>query len=143
MTPTHYFAGVTHFQVLLNLLLSNVNISTLEEFNAVQTNMMHKGGSKPRHLAQSWRCISTCPLIAKAMDLHVYGLHRLEWEVAAAPTQFMRDRSSYELCALAFTFDSSLKECVIREVFEAANKVPSQSILYIANRLAYRKTYLK
>ena len=40
-------------------------------------------------------------------------------------------------------FDSSLKEHIVREVFNAVGEIPSQSILYIANRLASRKTYLK
>ena len=88
MSPTHYLAagsaGVSHFQALLNLLVKNVNLSTIEEFNAVWAVMLHKGGSKPRHLAQSWHCISTCPLVAKAMDLHVYGLHKQQWDEVAA-----------------------------------------------------------
>ena len=162
MSPTHYLAagptGVSHFQGLLNILVKNVNLSTIEEVNAVWAVMLHKGGSKPRQLAQSWRCISTCPLVAKAMDLHVFNLHKQQWNDAAAPTQFMKDGSSHEVCALALTetlihsshnlhrpvihtyldtkaaFDSSLKEHVVREVFNAADKVPSQSILYIANR---------
>ena len=71
------------------------------------------------------------------MDLHVYGLHKHQWDDAAAPTQYMRDGSSHEICALALTetlvlssrnlklpvvhiyldtkaaFDSSLKEHVV------------------------------
>ena len=107
MSPTHYLAagptGVSHFQALLNMLVKNVNLSTLEEFNAVWAVMLHKGGSKPRHLAQSWRCISTCPLVAKAMDLHVYGIHKQQWDDVAAPTQYMRDGSSHKVCTLALT----------------------------------------
>ena len=79
----------------------------------------------------------------------------------------MRDGSSHEVCALALTealvhsarnlrlpiihtyldtkavFDSSLKEHAVREIYQAASEVPSQSILYIANRLSSRKTFLK
>ena len=101
------------------------------------------------------------------MDLHVFNLHKIQWDEAAAPTQFMKDGSSHDVCALALTetlvhsshslqlpvvhtyldtkaaFDSSLKEHVVREVFNAAGEVPSQSILYIVNRLSSRKTYLK
>ena len=80
ITPTHYLAagipGVTHFQALLNLLISNINLASLEEVNSAWAVMRHKGGSKPSHLAKSWRCISTCPLVAKAMDLYVYNLHK-------------------------------------------------------------------
>ena len=101
------------------------------------------------------------------MDLHVYNLHKQEWDNMAAPTQYMKDGSSHEVCALSLTgalihsshnlklpvvhtyldtkaaFDSSLKEHVVREVFNAVGTVPSQSILYIANRLSSRKTFLK
>ena len=101
------------------------------------------------------------------MDLHVNGLHKPQWDEVAAPTQYMRDGSSHEVCALALTealvhsshnlrlpiihtyldtkaaFDSSLKEHMVHEVYYAAGKVPSQSILYIANRLTSRKTFLK
>ena len=171
MSPTHYLAagamGMSHFQSLLNILVRNVNLSIVEEFNAVWVVMLHKGGSKPRYQAQSWRCISTCPLVAKAMDLHVYNIHKQEWDDVAAPSQYMKDGSSHEVCALALTeallhsshnlklhvvhtyldtkaaFDSSLKENMVQEVCNAAGKVPSQSILYTANRLSLRKTFLK
>ena len=68
ITHTHYLAtgvsGVTHFQALLNQLISNINLATLEEVNLAWAVMCHKGGSKPWQLAKSWRCIWTCPLIA-------------------------------------------------------------------------------
>ena len=169
ITPTHYLAvgvcGVTHFQALLNLLVTNVNLATLEEINLAWAVMRHKGGSKPQHLTKSWRCISTCPLVAKAMDLYVFGLHKEEWEAVATPTQFMRDGSSHELCALALpeaishstknlklpivhvyldkesAFDSTLKEHIVSAAFSASNHTPSQSILYLAHQLSSRKTF--
>ena len=171
ITPTHYLAvgvcGVTHFQALLNLLVTNVNLATLEEINLAWAVMRHKGGSKPQHLTKSWRCISTCPLVAKAMDLYVFGLHKEECEAVATPTQFMRDGSSHELCALALpeaishstknlklpivhvyldkesAFDSALKEHIVSAAFSASNHTPSQSILYLAHWLSCRKTFLK
>ena len=55
MSPTHYLAsgtmGVSHCQALLNTLVKNVNLSTLEELNLAWVVMLHKGGSKPRHLS--------------------------------------------------------------------------------------------
>ena len=171
ITPTHYLTvgvcGVTHFQALLNLLVSNVNLATLKEINSAWAVMRHQGGSKPHHLAKSWRCISTCPLVAKAMDLYVYGLHKEQWEAVATPTQFMRDSSSHELCDLTLTeaithstrnlklpiihiyldkesaFNSALKEHIISAAFSASNQTPSQSILYLAHHLSSRMTYLK
>ena len=73
ITPTHYLAmgepGVIYFQSLLTLLIDNVNLAALEELNAVWAVMLHKERTKPNHLARSWRYISTCPLLAKAMYL--------------------------------------------------------------------------
>lgn len=101
------------------------------------------------------------------MDLHILNLHKEQWATAAAPTQFMWEGSSHELAALALmealihctknlklpvvhvyldklsAFDTALKEHIIREIFTAAHHIPSQSILYMANRLSSRKTYLK
>ena len=55
ISPTHYLAagttGISHFQALLNTLVKNVNLSTLEELNLAWVVMLHKGGSKPRHLS--------------------------------------------------------------------------------------------
>ena len=80
ITTIHYLAGgkagISHFQALFNLIIKNVNVSTLKKLNAAWAIMLYKGGAKPRHLAKSWRCISTCPLLAKAMDLYVYRLHK-------------------------------------------------------------------
>ena len=37
------------------------------------------------------------------MDLHIYGIHKQHWDDVLAPTQYMRDGSSHEICALALT----------------------------------------
>ena len=90
------------------------------------------------------------------------SLHKTQWDEANAPTQYMRDGSSHELCSLLLTeiivhstknlkkpvvvsfldtkatFDSARKEHVIREIFEAANFILSQTIIYMAHRLALR-----
>ena len=94
------------------------------------------------------------------------SLHKTQWEEATALTQYMREGSSHEMCYLLFTeiivhssrnlkkpvvvsfldtkaaFDSARKEYVIREIFEAANFIPSQSIIYMAHRLASQWTFL-
>ena len=170
ISPLHYLnagvAGVLHFQALLNILITDVELSTAEQFNAAWAVVLYKGGSKPKHLAKSWRCISSCPLVAKALDLHVFTLMKPQWDAASASTQFMKDGSSHELCALALTevivystknlkkpvfqvyldkeaaFDSAHKEHIIRRVFQAAGECPSQLVLYLANRLSSRSTYL-
>ena len=54
-TPLHYLKagvlGITHFMNILNLVVENVNMSTLEELNSMWSIMLYKGGSKPRGLS--------------------------------------------------------------------------------------------
>ena len=167
----HYLAGgpsaLKHFTSLLNLLIANVNLTSVKELNADWSIMLHKGHNKPCSLSRSWRCISTCPLVAKALDLHIANLHQENWSSSAAPNQFMKKGSSHELAALLLTeavcyatltlgitfwvlfldkqaaFDMVLKEHVITGAYAAAGHRADQSLLYLANRLSSRRTYLQ
>ena len=107
ISARHYLkagpAGHEHFASLLNLIISNINLSTAAELNSAWSVMLHKGHSKPGSLCRSWRCISTCPLVPKALDLYVSDLHSNNWVLASAPTQFMTKGSSHELAALLVT----------------------------------------
>ena len=160
-------AGHQHFAALLNLVISNINLSTEADLNSTWSVMLHKGHGKPRSLCRSWRCISTCPLVPKALDLYVSDLHSDNWMIASAPTQFMTKGSSHELAALLLTeticyatltlgialwvllldkqsaFDSVLKEHILAEAYIAAGYHADQSLLYMANRLATRRTFLQ
>ena len=160
-------AGILHFTFLLNLLIAYVNLTTAKEVNSAWAIMLHKGHGKPRSAARSWRCISTCPLIAKVLDLYVADLHCSHWSSAAAATQFMTRGSSHELASLLLTeaityatialgitlwvllldkqaaFDSVLKEHVITAAYSAAGHRADQSLLYMANRLSSRRTFLQ
>ena len=171
ISARHYCAagvpGVQHFTALLNLIISNINLSSAPELNSAWSIMLYKGHNKPRTLCRSWRCISSCPLISKVMDLYVSDLHRSGWSLASAPTQFMTRGSSHELAALLLTeaisyatltlgialwvllldkqsaFDSVLKEHIITEAYTAAGHQADRSLLYMAHRLASRRTYLQ
>ena len=166
----HYLAagtnGINHFTHILNLLISDLNTSSVPEVNSAWSIMLHKGHGKPRSSSRSWRCISTCPLLAKALDLKVAAMQRDNWTTASANTQFMARGSSHELAALLLTeaiihatltlniplyvllldkqaaFDSVLKEHVIFSAFSAAGS-GDQSLLYMANRLTSRLTYVE
>ena len=87
--------------------------------------------------------------------------------LASAPTQFMTKGSSHELAALFLTeticyatltlgialwvllldkqsaFNSVLKEHILNEAYVAAGHHADQSLLYMANRLATRRTFLQ
>ena len=160
-------AGLHHFAAILNLLIANVNLTSAEELNSAWAIMLHKGHGKPRSSCRSWRCISTCPLVAKALDLYVADLHQDDWSEAAAPTQFMKTGSSHELASLLLTesivyatltlgialwvllldkqaaFDSVLKEHVIAGAYAANGHKADASLLYLANRLSSRRTFLQ
>ena len=160
-------AGHAHFAALLNLIISNINLSTAAELKSAWSIILHKGHNKPRFLCHSWRCISTCPLVPKVLDLYVSDLHWDNWLFASAPTQFMTRGSSHELAALLLTevicyatltlgialwvllldkqsaFDSVLKEHILSEAYSAAGHKADQSLLYMANRLATRRTFLQ
>ena len=165
VSSRHYLAAGS--ASLLNLLICNINLSTVLELNSAWSVMLHKGHNKPRSLCRSWRCISTCPLVSKVLELYVSDLHRDNWCSASAPTQFMTKGSSHELAALLFTevicyatltlgialwvllldkqsaFDSVLKEHILSEAYTAAGYQADQSLLYLANRLATRRTFLQ
>ena len=65
ISARHYLkagaAGHEHFASLLNLIISNINLSTAAELNSAWSVMLHKGHSKPRSLWRSWRCIHLSP----------------------------------------------------------------------------------
>ena len=94
-------------------------------------------------------------------------LHSDNWMLASAPTQFMTKGSSHELASLLLTetvcyatltlgialwvllldkqsaFDSVLKEDILAAAYTAAGYQADQSLLYMANRLATRRTFLQ
>ena len=159
--------GLLHFTSLINHLIADTNLASVPEMNSAWSIMLHKGHGKPRGSSRSWRCISTCPLLAKALDLHMANLQRANWAAAAAPTQFMAPGSSHELAALLLTeaisyatntlrtplwvlfldkkaaFDSVLKEHVINAAFSASGHHGDPSLSYLATRLDNRRTYLE
>ena len=103
--------GATHFSQLLNILIENVNLSTLEDLNKVWAVILHKGHGKDRESDRSYRTISTCTLLAKALDKYVGGLYESDWLDAQAETQFQGPGSSHELAALLLT------ECIQFSLF--------------------------
>ena len=171
ISARHYLmagpAGHEHFAALLNMIITNINLSTAADLNSTWSIMLHKGHGKPRSLCRSWRCISTCPLVSKALDLYVSDLQGDNWVLASAPTQFMNSGSSHELASLLLTeticyatltlgialwvllldkqsaFDSVLKEHILSEAYSAADNHADQSLVYMANRLTNRRTFLQ
>ena len=79
ITAQHYVnagnAGHNHFLLLLNTLIEDLNNISITELNKVYAIILYKGHNKDKCSDRSYRTISTCPLLAKALDLYVRGLN--------------------------------------------------------------------
>ena len=67
--------GTIHFVFLLNSIISLINSSSVAELNTILANMLHKGHDKDPEIDRSWRTISCCPFLAKAMDMYLVELN--------------------------------------------------------------------
>ena len=95
--------GVRYFQFLLNYILSNVNNATVEELNIAHGVILYKGHQRDRKCHRSYRTISTCPLLAKALDLYIRDFFLPQWNSTTASTQYQTSGSSHELASLMIT----------------------------------------
>ena len=107
ITARHYLnagsEGLSHFNLLLNAIIDNVNNATLEELNLVLGLILHKGHGKEKTSDRSYRTISTCPFMAKATDLYLHDLYHTHWDSCQADTQYQGHGSNHELAALLVT----------------------------------------
>ena len=166
ITPLHYIhageEGLHHYASLLNMFITDVNNSTLEELNTVLGIILYKGHRKDKSSDRSYRNISTCPLIAKSLDLYVRDLYQDLWDDCTASTQYQATGSSHELASLLVTemiqyslhvsdqpvyllvldaqsaYDRCLKEILCTELFVSG--VTGSALLLINNRLENRTT---
>ena len=169
ITANHFMnagrAGFSHFHFLLSALIKNVNLAGLDELNNVWACILYKGHGKDKNSDRSYRTISTCPIIAKALDTYVGQLYGEGWAEAQAPTQFQGSGSSHELAALLLTetilhslhvtklplyillldakaaYDKIVRECAIRNAYLA--RTNGHGLLYINSRLENRKTFVE
>ena len=121
--------------------------------------VLHKGHGKNKESDRSYRTISTCPLVSKALDKYVGSMFESGWASAQAETQFQGTGSSHELAALLLTetiqfsmyflkqplfcilldamsaFDRILRELCIWAAFLAGSH--GQGLIYLNNRLQF------
>ena len=168
VTVNHYkFAGPAgwkHFHILINSLLNDVNNTSIAEINTVYACILFKGHKKDKSSDRSYRTISTCPVIAKALDVYIRNLYIDSWNNDQAETQFQGEGSSHELAAVLLTetiqhsihalkqpiyllyldaqsaFDVVLRELLVRNLYNCNTN--SHALLYINNRLGNRKTFI-
>ena len=92
LTTKHFInagiAGFTPFNLLMNVLITNANNSTIQELNTVLALFLYKSHGKDKTLDSSYRTISTCPLLAKSLDLYVKELFSEKWMTQQADTQY-------------------------------------------------------
>ena len=65
--------------------------------------ILFKGHGKDKESDRSCRTISTCPLLAKALDSYIGELYSDGWANVQAETQFQGAGSSHELAGLLLT----------------------------------------
>ena len=166
ITANHFInagiAGFVHFNLLLNAFIIDVNNCTIEELNTVYALLLYKGHKKDRTLDTSYRTISTCPLLAKGLDVYVRDLSLEKWNNQQAETQYQGEGSSHELASLMVTeaiqhskfttklptfllfldarsaFDTVIIQYLIRSLFLSGMR--GDSVTYFDNRLSNRKT---
>ena len=97
---TETFEGLLHFHFILNIIIEEINSSSLEGLNTVWACIPFKGHSKNRESDRSYRTISTCPIVAKALDSYIGSLYSAGWADVQVDTQFQGSGSSHELAAL-------------------------------------------
>ena len=166
ITPSHFLnagpAGCHHFHLLLKALLDDIQNTTIDEVNTAYACILFKGHSKDRTSSRSYRTISTCPVIAKALDMYIHDLCIPYWNLDKADTQYQGEGRSHELAALLLTesilhsvftskepayvlyldarsaLDVVLRELLIKNMY--AIQPLDQSLIYLDNRLRCKKT---
>ena len=107
ITPLHYLnagqEGLIHFNFLLNFIINDINLASVKELNTVCALLLHKGHGKPKTNSRSYRTISSCPVLAKALDMYIHQLFITKWNQDQAATQYQGEGSNHDLAALLLT----------------------------------------
>jgi hypothetical protein len=166
ITAHHYLnagdEGLSHFNALLNAIIENVNNATVEELTTDHGLILYKGHNKDKTSDRAYRTISSCPFLAKALDLYLRDLYHELMDKCQAPTQYQGTGSSHELASLLMTeviqhslfvkdkpvfmisldaqsaFDRCLRQILVNELYKA--EIDGAAITFIDKRLEHRAT---
>ena len=166
ITSLHYIhageEGIRHYAELLNMFIADVNNVTLDELNTALGLILYKGHRKDKNSDRSYRTISTCPFIAKSLDLYARDLYQEQWDDCTASTQYQASGSSHELASLLVTeliqhslytadqpvyflvldaesaYDRCLRQVLCTELFMTG--ITGSALLLLNNRLENRST---
>ena len=167
ITAEHYLNGgdaaLDHFCFLFNAILGSIEVADAPELNTAHAVVLHKGHGKDKNLDSSYRIISSCPFLAKCVDIYLGELSKEAWKSCQATTQYQGEGMSHELAALLLTctiqdsllsgkplflllldaksaFDRVLREILVRRLF--LDTTQDQRILYWDLRLGSRRTFI-
>ena len=166
ITALHYInagnEGLEHFHALFNAVVTNVNNASIEELNVAHGIILWKGHKKDKTCGRSYRTISTCPFLSKALDLYLRDMYQERWDKCQASTQYQGAGSSHDMASLLVTeviqhslyatnqpvyilaldaqsaFDRCLRQILVCELYRAG--VRDAALTMIDNRLANRTT---
>ena len=77
--------------------------STLDNLNKVMSILLHKGHGKDPCSDRSYRTISNCTVLAKALDAYIGTLNIPIWDKSQIDIQFQGKNSSHDLASLQVT----------------------------------------
>ena len=130
----------------------------IKELNSIYACFLYKGHNKDRENSRSYRTISTCPLISKALDSYVRELSLRGWNEVQADTQYQGTGMTHDLASLLLTetlqyslnvakkpvfalfldaksaFDRVMREVLIRNLYFAGTD--DQRLIYLNQRLS-------
>ena len=88
ITALHYInageEGSLHLNEVLNAMISDVNNCSAGELNLAYGIILYKGHRKLKTSDSSYRTISTCPFLAKCLDLYLRDLYLDQWNALQA-----------------------------------------------------------
>ena len=130
--------------------------------NRAHAIILYKRHGKDKTFDSSYRTISSCPFISKAIDIYLGQLSKEDWMKRQAETQFQGEGLCHDMAALLLTttiqhslsikmpifvllldaksaFDLVLRQILVRRLF--LDSPQDQRIIYWDKRLANRTTY--
>ena len=119
VSAAHYLNGgqaaLHHFKFLFNSVLDKIELASIEEMNRAHAIILHKGHGKDSGLDSI--TISSCPFIAKAIDIYLGKLSISDWKLKQASTQFQGEGMSHEMAALLLTITIQNSLSVRKPIF--------------------------
>ena len=166
ITAEHYIhageEGLSHFSDILNAIAANINNAKVKELNIAHGLILYKQHNKEKTSDRSYRTISSCPFLAKALDLYLRDLYHDRWDKCQASTQYQGTGSCHLLASLLITevvqhslhvkdkpvfllfldaqsaFDRCLRQILVNELYKAG--IDGAAITFIDRRLEHRAT---